>query len=329
MPRAGSSPVAALQSSRSAPASARSPANASTRASTRLTLPSRIATRSPKRERGDRRGGRAADPGQRGQRIAAARELAAVLGDDHAARRDGGCAPGCSSRARSRARARRRGWRRRGRARRESGRRSARSRPARSRPASAAASLPRARRGTGRLPCQGRPWRPWSRCQSTIRRANPAGRPPRRSSLALHRFFVAATGTASSKSGRSSLVNDGSVANGATSAYSRRRSAQLAGLRLELDQALVLRLDLVDAQLRARRRRTGSSRASSRRRLNALRRSRSCESTWAETALFQSSSSLLAFSNTTRSLEISMRRNCSMNSGCARRSARVRPRYWT
>ena len=65
----------------------------------------------------------------------------------------------------------------------------------------------------------------------------------------------------------------------------------------------------------------------SRRRLNALRRSRSCESTCAETALFHSSSSLLAFSNTTRSFEISMRRNCSMNFGCARRSASVSPRY--
>ncbi len=42
------SAVAACHSSRSAAAAARSPSNASRRASTRLTLPSRIATRSPK-----------------------------------------------------------------------------------------------------------------------------------------------------------------------------------------------------------------------------------------------------------------------------------------
>ena len=79
---AGSSAVAAAQSSRSARASARSPSKASTRARTRLTLPSRIATRSPKQNAAIAAAVERPMPGSSRQRRARRRELAAVLGDD-------------------------------------------------------------------------------------------------------------------------------------------------------------------------------------------------------------------------------------------------------
>ena len=87
------------------PRTARSASKPSTRVSTRLTLPSRMATRSPKQNDGDRRGGGSADAGQRLQHLRRCAETRRRAAPRPPARSGAGCARGCSSPGRSTARA--------------------------------------------------------------------------------------------------------------------------------------------------------------------------------------------------------------------------------
>jgi hypothetical protein len=279
-----------------APASARSPPNASTRASTRLTLPSRIATRSPNENAAIAAAVERPMPGQRREPLARARELGAVLGDDRlrgAMQVAGPAVVAEPAPEREHVVERRRGER---------------------------AHVGKAGDEALEVAEHGRDLRLLQHHlgePDAVRIAALPGQPvaavlalpvddaagePRRQRVAAAQAWrciasSSPTGTASSKRGRSSV----SVANGAASAYARSASASSPVLAWNSSR----RWSCVSISPI----RSSSSPAAdwifssvSRRRLNALRRSRSCESTCAETALFQSSSSLLAFSNTTRQL---------------------------